>query len=155
MEVDRNHAKTVSNVKAYFESLNEKLHVVICLDQRLFDWIPSNNKIRPYNTTSWYLMPQNIPDIVEYLRNIHHKMLEATDDGYAAEEQDIRVGTIIENILLIDLNKTIDHLATIVGIFELDEQYTSDEIEEFHKETDILIDQASWLRDYLKVFYGY
>ena len=79
-------------------------------------------------------------------------MLVAEDDD-PENEGDIKIGTKYGRILAVDIDKTIKHLSTIVGIFKKSNQYTSEEIENFQYETDVLIEQSENLKNYLLNIY--
>lgn len=125
MEADNNakYSMVCNNVKAQFESLNEPLHVILCVDQKTFDWLPTSNEIRPYNTINWFKISDHIcAAVFDYLSNVYHNVLIPSDDGYGCNEDDcdIQIGTKIGQILAIDLTKTINHLSTICKIFEME-----------------------------------
>lgn len=150
--------KLISNTKLTFESLNMDLHFVFCVENRMFDWLPGTRHVRPYNSSGWNTMPENpnlltVAEVMEYFESIYQSLLTA-DDGNPENEGDIKIGTKYGKILAVDIDKTMKHLSTIVSIFEKSNQYTSEEIEDFQYETDVLIEQAENLKNYLLHIYS-
>ena len=150
--------KLITDTKLTLESLNMDLHFVFCIENCMFDWLPGTRYVRPYNSSHWHEMPDSpklltVAEVMEYFESIYQSMLTA-EDGNPENEGDIKIGTKYGKVLAVDIDKTMKHLSTIVSIFEKSNQYTSEEIEDFQYETDVLIEQAENLKNYLMYVYS-
>lgn len=157
-QVKNHERKLITDTKLTFESLNMDLHFVFCIENFMFDWLPGTRHVRPYNSSSWETIPDDnsklltVAEVLDYFESIYQSLLVAEDDD-PENEGDIKIGTKYGRILAVDIDKTIKHLSTIVGIFKKSNQYTSEEIENFQYETDVLIEQSENLKNYLLNIY--
>lgn len=89
-----------------FKSMNQQLHMVLFYKHRIFDFMPDDCKVRPFNAVKWYPIDQEqYEDFINLMKAICESILDHQDENFSDVSYGIMIGVKSKNILAIDIEK--------------------------------------------------